>query len=85
MSCFKVKFDLITFKRTGQFIARDVAVLQKSLPTRQVGFVCALKETYGFIEYASHEKEVFVHYRYVFNYYMNYTVYVGVYLRVWYI
>eukprot|EP00794_Sanderia_malayensis_P004213 gene4213-4777_t len=57
-----VKFDLVTFKRTGQFVARDVCVVQKSLPTRQLGFICALKDSYGFIEFANHEKEVFFHY-----------------------
>ncbi|XP_065063770.1 cold shock domain-containing protein E1-like [Rhopilema esculentum] len=57
-----VKFQLLTFKRTGQFAARDVTVTQKSLPTRHYGFICALKESFGFIEYANHEKELFFHY-----------------------
>eukprot|EP00112_Aurelia_sp_Birch-Aquarium-sp1_P017175 Seg3963.1 transcript_id=Seg3963.1/GoldUCD/mRNA.D3Y31 product="Cold shock domain-containing protein E1" protein_id=Seg3963.1/GoldUCD/D3Y31 len=57
-----VTFDLVTFTKTGQIAARDVSVSQKSLPTRQLGFICALKESFGFIEFENHEKEVFFHY-----------------------
>ena len=62
-SFIKVTFDLVTYTKTGQIAARDVSVSQKSLRTRQLGFICALKESFGFIEYENHEKEVFFHYR----------------------
>ena len=62
-SFMKVTFDLVTYTKTGQIAARDVSVSQKSLPTRQLGFICALKESFGFIEFENHEKEVFFHYR----------------------
>jgi len=57
-----VRFQLVQFKKTGQFVAREIYVSQKSLPTRHYGFICALKENFGFIEFANHETEIFFHF-----------------------
>ena len=33
------------------------------------GFVASLKDTFGFIETLSHDKEIFFHYRYTLNFF----------------
>jgi len=60
--CDKVEFILVTKKATNQLFARDISIMEKYEPTYQLGFVCALKESYGFIEAETHDREVFFHY-----------------------
>ena len=58
----KVDFVLVTRKTNQQRYARDVAVLEKSDAKLQNGFVCALKDSYGFIETEDHTTELFFHF-----------------------
>ncbi|GBN55284.1 Cold shock domain-containing protein E1 [Araneus ventricosus] len=56
----KVTFRIATDKNTGNLRARNIR-LEKPLPTRHQGVICALKETFGFIERADVVKEIFFH------------------------
>jgi cold shock CspA family protein len=56
----KVTFRLATDKNTGNLRARNIR-LEKPLPARYQGVICALKETFGFIERADVVKEIFFH------------------------
>ncbi|XP_013777445.1 cold shock domain-containing protein E1-like [Limulus polyphemus] len=56
----KVTFQIATDKKTGSLRARNVQ-LEKAQPERYRGVVCALKETFGFIERADVVKEIFFH------------------------
>ena len=56
----KVEFVLVTKKSNGHHFARDVSILEKAV--FQQGYVCALKETFGFIEVSSHDHEYFFHF-----------------------
>lgn len=58
----KVDFILVTKKASGHHFARDVNVLEKAVHLLQQGYVCALKESFGFIEVSSHERELFFHF-----------------------
>jgi len=60
--CDKVEFILVTKKANHQLFARDISILEKYEAKYQLGFVCALKESYGFIEAETHDREVFFHY-----------------------
>lgn len=60
--CDKVEFILVTKKANHQIFARDISILEKYEAKYQRGFVCALKESYGFIEAETHEREIFFHY-----------------------
>ncbi|XP_054718885.1 LOW QUALITY PROTEIN: cold shock domain-containing protein E1-like [Uloborus diversus] len=56
----KVTFQIATDKNTGNLRACTIR-LEKPLPTRFQGVICALKETFGFIERADVVKEIFFH------------------------
>ncbi|GIY87981.1 cold shock domain-containing protein E1, partial [Caerostris darwini] len=56
----KVTFRISTDKNTGNLRARNIR-LEKPLPVRFQGVVCAVKETFGFIERADIVKEIFFH------------------------
>ncbi|XP_035218612.1 cold shock domain-containing protein E1-like isoform X1 [Stegodyphus dumicola] len=56
----KVTFRLATDKNTGNLRAHNIR-LEKPLPARYQGVICALKETFGFIERADVVKEIFFH------------------------
>lgn len=56
----RVTFRLATDKNTGNLRARSIR-LDKPLPVRYQGVICALKETFGFIERADVVKEIFFH------------------------
>lgn len=56
----KVAFFIATDKKSGSLRARKVR-LEKAQPERYQGVVCALKETFGFIERADVVKEIFFH------------------------
>jgi len=60
--CDKVEFTLVTRKANHQLFARDISIMEKYEVKYQLGFVCALKESYGFIEAETHDREVFFHY-----------------------
>jgi len=60
--CDKIEFILVTKKSNHQLFARDISILEKYEVKYQRGFVCALKESYGFIEAETHEREIFFHY-----------------------
>lgn len=56
----KVTFCIASDKNTGNLRARNVR-LEKPVPERYQGVICALKETFGFIERADVVKEIFFH------------------------
>jgi len=58
----KVDFQLGEVKSTKKKQAVKVRVVLRSVTGRCQGFVATLKENYGFIETADHEKEVFFHF-----------------------
>lgn len=57
-----VEFTLVTRKSNNAFFAREVTVLEQASLEAQKGYVCALKESFGFIELEDHSKELFFHY-----------------------
>jgi len=60
--CDKIEFILVTKKANHQLFARDISLLEKYEVKYQRGYICALKESYGFIEAETHEREIFFHY-----------------------
>lgn len=58
----KVEYTLITKKSNNSLYARDVSILEKHEKKFVTGYVCALKETFGFIESEDHVREIFFHY-----------------------
>jgi cold shock CspA family protein len=60
--CDKVEFILVTKKANHQLIAREISIIEKYEAQYQHGYVCALKESYGFIEADTHDREIFFHY-----------------------
>ena len=59
-----VEFTLVTRKSNNAYFAREVSIIVKNEVEVQYGYVCALKESFGFIELEDHSREVFFHYRY---------------------
>jgi len=60
--CDKIQFILVTKKANHQFFARDITIMEKYEVKYQCGYICALKDSYGFIEVETHEREIFFHY-----------------------
>ncbi|XP_077337727.1 cold shock domain-containing protein E1 isoform X5 [Lithobates pipiens] len=59
----KVEFSICEAKRTGQQSAASIKVLgRNSNSKRFYGYVATLKDNFGFIETANHDKEIFFHY-----------------------
>ncbi|XP_033741037.1 cold shock domain-containing protein E1-like isoform X1 [Pecten maximus] len=58
----KVEFNLAEIKRNNSRGAVNVRVLFRNVASKCLGFVATLKENYGFIESADHEKEIFFHF-----------------------
>ncbi|XP_040193369.1 cold shock domain-containing protein E1 isoform X13 [Rana temporaria] len=59
----KVEFSICEAKRTGQQSAVSIKVLgRNSNSKRFYGYVATLKDNFGFIETANHDKEIFFHY-----------------------
>ncbi|XP_053313537.1 cold shock domain-containing protein E1 isoform X3 [Spea bombifrons] len=59
----KVEFSICETKRTGQQSAVSMKVLgRNSNAKRFIGYVATLKDNFGFIETANHDKEIFFHY-----------------------
>jgi cold shock CspA family protein len=66
VSFLQVEFQVEETKRNNTRTAVNVKLVARSKDGRQQGFIAAIKENYGFIESADHQKEVFFHFRYVF-------------------
>lgn len=58
----KIDFQIGEMKSTGKKQAVKIRVVLRNIAGRCNGFVATLKENYGFIETADHEKEVFFHF-----------------------
>lgn len=58
----KVDFQVGELKSTGKKQAVKVRVVLRNISGRALGFIATIKENYGFIETADHEKEVFFHF-----------------------
>ena len=50
-------------KKDSSARAVNIVVLNRNGNTRKQGFLAVLKENFGFIETADHDREVFFHYR----------------------
>uniref|UniRef100_A0A669QZ37 Cold shock domain containing E1 n=1 Tax=Phasianus colchicus TaxID=9054 RepID=A0A669QZ37_PHACC len=59
----KVEFSVCEVKRTGLQTAVSVRMLGRNYSSKRLlGYVAALKDNFGFIETANHDKEIFFHY-----------------------
>jgi cold shock CspA family protein len=58
----KVDFQIGEVKSTGKKEAVKVRVVLRNIAGRCLGYIATLKDNYGFIETADHEKEVFFHF-----------------------
>ncbi|MBZ3884979.1 Cold shock domain-containing protein E1 [Sciurus carolinensis] len=58
----KVEFSISDKQRPGQQIATCVRLLGRNSNKRLLGYVATLKDNFGFIETANHDKEIFFHY-----------------------
>nr|XP_006811185.1 PREDICTED: cold shock domain-containing protein E1-like [Saccoglossus kowalevskii] len=58
----KVEFYIAEIKRNSAHMAVKVKVLDRNINTRKYGYIATLKENFGFIETAEHDREVFFHY-----------------------
>ncbi|XP_069489508.1 cold shock domain-containing protein E1 isoform X2 [Ambystoma mexicanum] len=59
----KVEFSICEVKRSGLQSAVSLKVMgRNSNAKRYVGYVATLKDSFGFIETANHDKEIFFHY-----------------------
>ncbi|KAM3935372.1 cold shock domain-containing protein E1 isoform 4-T4 [Leptodactylus fuscus] len=59
----KVEFSICEAKRTGQQSAVNLKVLGRNSNSKRFhGYVATLKDNFGFIETANHDKEIFFHY-----------------------
>lgn len=62
----QVEFCVCEVKRTGLQTAVSVRMLGRNYSSKRLlGYVAALKDNFGFIETANHDKEIFFHYRWV--------------------
>lgn len=60
----QVEFSISDKQRPGQQVATCVRLLgRNSNSKRLLGYVATLKDNFGFIETANHDKEIFFHYR----------------------
>ncbi|XP_028402725.1 cold shock domain-containing protein E1-like [Dendronephthya gigantea] len=55
----QVEFQVSVSERTGHQMAVNVTVMKRNSDVKHLGFVAALKDTFGFIELADHEKDIF--------------------------
>uniref|UniRef100_A0A8C5LR21 Cold shock domain-containing protein E1 n=1 Tax=Leptobrachium leishanense TaxID=445787 RepID=A0A8C5LR21_9ANUR len=59
----KVEFSISEAKRTGQQSAVSMKVMGRSSNGKRfIGYIATLKDNFGFIETANHDKEIFFHY-----------------------
>ncbi|XP_070601788.1 cold shock domain-containing protein E1 isoform X6 [Erythrolamprus reginae] len=59
----KVEFTVCEVKRTGLQTATSVRLLGRNYSSKRLlGYVATLKDNFGFIETANHDKEIFFHY-----------------------
>lgn len=58
----QVSFFVATDKRNGNVCARQIKLVQAAEPETIQGVVCAMKDSYGFIERGDVVKEIFFHY-----------------------
>lgn len=55
----QVEFQISVSERTGHKMAVNVTVTKRNSDVKHLGFVATMKENFGFIELADHEKEIF--------------------------
>ncbi|KAL3882334.1 hypothetical protein ACJMK2_028687 [Sinanodonta woodiana] len=58
----KVEFSIGEQKRTSTWFAVNIKVIFRNTVTKCQGYIATLKDNYGFIENADHDKEVFFHF-----------------------
>ena len=60
-----MEFQICESRKNGTKTAASVRLVNRNTTTKQQGFVATLKDSFGFIETADHEREVFFHFRFV--------------------
>ena len=68
---FQIEFSIGESSRNSQKRAVNVKVVLRNVAGKCQGFIATLKDNYGFIENADHEKEVFFHFRWVIDCYFQ--------------
>ncbi|XP_014783652.1 cold shock domain-containing protein E1 [Octopus bimaculoides] len=63
----KIEFSIGESSRNGQKRAVNIRVVLRNVAGKCQGFIATLKDNYGFIENADHEKEVFFHFSSIEN------------------
>jgi len=58
----KVEFQICESRRNQTKTAANVKLLTRSVTSKQQGFIATLKDNFGFIETAEHDREVFFHF-----------------------
>lgn len=58
----KVEFQICESRKNNTKTASNVRVMTRTSVGKQYGFIATLKDSFGFIEMADHEKEVFFHF-----------------------
>ena len=58
-----MEFNISEMKRNNSKTAVNVKVTSRNSSAKSQGFIATLKENFGFIETAAHDKEVFFHFR----------------------
>jgi cold shock CspA family protein len=58
----KVEFQICESRRNNTKTAVNVKVLSRTPVIRQQGFIATLKDSFGFIETADHDREIFFHF-----------------------
>lgn len=58
----KVEFQICESRRNNTKTAANVKVLSRAPVVKQQGFIATLKDSFGFIETAEHDREIFFHF-----------------------
>ena len=59
----QVEFQICESRKNNTKTAVNVKLLVRSSVSKNQGFIATLKDNFGFIETAEHDKEVFFHFR----------------------
>lgn len=63
LSFLQVEFQICESRKNNTKNAVSIRTLSSNNAAKQYGFIATLKDSFGFIEMADHEKEVFFHFR----------------------
>lgn len=58
-----VDFDIAIRKRTNTKHAQDIVLIKEAETQKEVGIICAIKASFGYISCPTREKDVFFHFK----------------------